>query len=297
MSWLFSRALVAASSADTCSDGEQSAQLSMTPTPQAYLWRDKMTDAWRRFPSGMTCEHLTESRGEELLTSFRAGFPAKTFPQPDAGLESTENEVDCGAKWPGSLARYDPGSRSWKTRQCLLLGDLEEFSETFPNWGMTRGGELFRRPTPSGLLEIRARITCGNASGLSLQIGTPMANNKKRSVDFQRKTPSLEEFVKKLPTPRATDGSKGTRSISGAMKELQRGVNIDLPTFVATQLPTPKASEATMQRNRRPLSEHIGGKLNPQWVEWLMGWPIGWTDLAALETDKWQQWRRSHGDC
>lgn len=23
------------------------------------------------------------------------------------------------------------------------------------------------------------------------------------------------------------------------------------------------------------------GKLNPDWVEWLMGWPIGWTDTTG----------------
>ena len=28
----------------------------------------------------------------------------------------------------------------------------------------------------------------------------------------------------------------------------------------------------------------IGGKLNPDWVEWLMGFPIGWTDCGASET-------------
>jgi hypothetical protein len=35
------------------------------------------------------------------------------------------------------------------------------------------------------------------------------------------------------------------------------------------------------------------GTLNPSWVEWLMGWPIGWTDLKPLATDKFrnvQQW-------
>ena len=26
----------------------------------------------------------------------------------------------------------------------------------------------------------------------------------------------------------------------------------------------------------------IGGSLNPTWVEWLMGFPLGWTDLGAL---------------
>lgn len=38
-----------------------------------------------------------------------------------------------------------------------------------------------------------------------------------------------------------------------------------------------------------------GGPLNPQWVEWLMGWPIGWTDLNVLETGKCQQWLHEHG--
>jgi hypothetical protein len=28
----------------------------------------------------------------------------------------------------------------------------------------------------------------------------------------------------------------------------------------------------------------LTGKLNPQWVEWLMGFPSGWTDLKHLET-------------
>jgi hypothetical protein len=38
-------------------------------------------------------------------------------------------------------------------------------------------------------------------------------------------------------------------------------------------------------------------QLNPAWVEWLMGWPIGWTDLGALGTDKFRQWLHSHGGC
>ena len=39
-----------------------------------------------------------------------------------------------------------------------------------------------------------------------------------------------------------------------------------------------------------------GLHLNPDWTEWLMGWPIGWTDLKPLETDKFQQWWNSHGE-
>ena len=38
-----------------------------------------------------------------------------------------------------------------------------------------------------------------------------------------------------------------------------------------------------------------GGKLNPTWVEWLMGWPTGWTDLKPLAMDKYRQWQLSLG--
>jgi hypothetical protein len=31
------------------------------------------------------------------------------------------------------------------------------------------------------------------------------------------------------------------------------------------------------------------GQLNPDWVEWLMGWPIGWTKTEPIELD-WRDW-------
>ncbi|MFA5165395.1 MAG: hypothetical protein WC481_07520 [Candidatus Omnitrophota bacterium] len=33
----------------------------------------------------------------------------------------------------------------------------------------------------------------------------------------------------------------------------------------------------------KPKAEETGGQLNPTWVEWLMGYPLGWTDLNASE--------------
>jgi len=34
------------------------------------------------------------------------------------------------------------------------------------------------------------------------------------------------------------------------------------------------------------LAMHVGGKIHPMFTEWMMGWPLGWTDLKPLETDK-----------
>ena len=61
-------------------------------------------------------------------------------------------------------------------------------------------------------------------------------------------------------------------------------------------LPTPNArdwkdngkSPAELQRNSTTLATLAGGKLNPQWVEWLMGYCIGHTELNALGTQWFQ---------
>jgi hypothetical protein len=73
-----------------------------------------------------------------------------------------------------------------------------------------------------------------------------------------------------------------------------------LPTPTATQYGTTnngKRSDGTTfaTAGTPSLSTLAGGPLSPDWVEWLMGWPIGWTDCDALETDKCQQWQQEHG--
>ena len=43
------------------------------------------------------------------------------------------------------------------------------------------------------------------------------------------------------------------------------------------------------------IGAELGGSLNPAFSEWLMGWPLEWTDLKPLETDKYQKWQQQHG--
>lgn len=159
MSWLYSRALVAGFSAANCSDGERSAPSNTTPTPQAFLWPVKTTEAWNRFPSGMTCEPLTADRGAELLTWFLEGFPAKTSASPTIPpQDSKDYGADCGPKCGESFTTFDPDLRLWKTAQLSLFGGSEPFSETWPRWGLMQGGACFRLP----MLE---HNTSENASG------------------------------------------------------------------------------------------------------------------------------------
>ncbi len=66
-------------------------------------------------------------------------------------------------------------------------------------------------------------------------------------------------------------------------------------------LPTPTARDWRISkrpppsRNSACLNDIVGGPLNPEYVEWLMAWPIGWTKLEPLETIKFQSWQQLHG--
>jgi hypothetical protein len=95
------------------------------------------------------------------------------------------------------------------------------------------------------------------------------------------------------PTPEAADASGGRRESelggtrpSGSKRAvtLATAVNHQMwPTPIARDKRSPKAS-ARNRDGAPPLVEVIGGQLNPTWVEWLMGFPTGWTDCAASAT-------------
>ena len=256
MSWLYSQALVGEYLGASCLDGELSAPLSGSSTQQAYCAPDKMTDFSRLSRFGMTYKPLTENRGEELLTLYLEDFLAKTSAPQEKVQELMESEAECGEKWRASFTKYDPDMRLWKTHQCSLLGDLEPFLETWPQWGLMRDGECWEqltleqtiRGTESGLSEMWP--TPRSCSALAATITPESAWNEKRN-------PNLETIVGRrvFPTPTSHNSKEG-------------------------------AYPAEYTRKTPSLATHAGGKLNPMWVEWLMGWLLGWTDLKPLETDK-----------
>ena len=56
-----------------------------------------------------------------------------------------------------------------------------------------------------------------------------------------------------------------------------------------------RKNELLLVGQAKDASGQTDGQLNPFWVEWLMGWPIGWTDLKPLAMDRFQQWLEHHG--
>ena len=70
------------------------------------------------------------------------------------------NDQECGQKWLASFVKFDPAMSLWKTHQCSLLGDLDPFLGTWPQWGLMHDGECWEltlqdltiSETESGLL-------------------------------------------------------------------------------------------------------------------------------------------------
>jgi len=293
MSWLYSRVLVEEYLGDTSWDGEQSALLSGKPIPQAYCALDKMTDFSRLSRFGMTFKPLTESLGEALLMSYRAGFLAKTSAQEEKEKELTESEVECGEKWHGSFTKYDLDSCSWKTHQCSLLGDLEEFSETWPQWGLMRNGECWE-------LQTLAQTIKGTESGLLEKMWpTPTVACVEGGEQSSRveKTKTGGYVLRKLNKPNMTYGAKLSDAILYEEKK-------KWPTPVTRDYKDSGSQEALKRaRDKRDspglallVGAEGGGQLNPTWTEWLMGWPLGWTELKPLETDKSHCVQQPHGE-
>ena len=156
MSWLFSQVLVEEFLGENCLDGEQSVQSNGNPTQQAYCAPDKMMDFSRLSRFGMTFAPLTANLGAELVTLYLEAFHALTLVQREKAQESMEKTQDSGEKWRGSFVKYDPDSHSWKTHQCSLLGDLDEFLETWPQWGLMRDGECWEQQTLAQTISVTA---------------------------------------------------------------------------------------------------------------------------------------------
>lgn len=262
MSWLFSQALVEAFSPPNCVETAPSAQLNVMPTPHPFWRNDKTMEPSRFSRFGLTYALLTEDRGRELLNAFLAASRAKTSAsQIQKRRVLTVPGLVYGESLPASFARLSPDGSGWRTAQCSLLEDWQPSLQTLPRSGSMRNGALYLRQ----MLEPH---TSANGYGSLLPTLTVCGN-----------------YNRKGASPTSGDG------LATVLKKL--------PTLVARDYRHPGRSrlERTGSKAGDCLPQVIGGPLNPEWCEWFMGWPIGWTALSPLETARFQQWLQQHGVC
>lgn len=251
--------------------------------------------------SGMTCGALTEGRGEEWSMLSAAGSRARisALPARERGLRASE--AGCGERCSVSFARFDRVSCSWRIHPCLFPEDSPLFLGTWPAQGMMRAGVCSE-------LMMLALPTSARDCGCLHMIPTPTACNAPNKGGNTKGPKGLMEVARtdwmpgeRWRTPQATDWKHTGYSEEALARRRAKGRQLSLAEQVRELYPTPTCQDAKnnggaaqQRRNTRPLNAVCGGALNPPWVEWLMGWPIGWTALEPLGTDRFRWWLRSH---
>lgn len=197
-----------------------------------------------------------------------------------------ENEKDkttpdtCGPGYSTPLADYDPNTQSWRMYGDISLWEEFLLLETLPPSGTTQNGELFLRPLWERLTEETESLlwpTPRANSAMAATITPETAHDPKRF-------PNLETVVgqRTWPTPRSSPAMAEDISIIAKRMMKPNSYRARLEEAVAISA-TPQKSLEDSQTSQNQISNSeqspIGGKLNPNWVEWLMGFPPSWTDL------------------
>lgn len=319
MVWILSRALVARCenshasreaaeefSQDTCWGGVPSVLLRRTLAQPLYWCSDKMTESSRRSLSGMTFARLTPEHGEAIAMWSREAFHAKTSPLRVRVEDWRVSAQAYGGSLPGSFAKLGPPGSGWRTRTLSLTGDLMPCSKNLPTSGTMLRGELCQRRN-------LAPITSVQGSGF-WPTPTVTGNNNRPSAGSSSGfgLATAVKLLTKVPTPTVPNGGRSIAHVTdwrGPLTAYYKGkkVQVDLKAAVhRLMVYTPTVNDAKnstippSQAGRRSMVGQLSrdgyrGPLNPEWVEWLMGWPAGWTGYAPLETGRFLAWRQQHG--
>ena len=241
----------------------------------------------------------------DQLTLFAEDFPARTSPTQASRQGWRENAAASGRKSPVWLANYDRASSSWRTSQLSLLEDSGEFSGTWPRSGTMRNGTAYQLPP-------LVPLTYGTGFGSSPTHSIPTAQDhiERESTSAETLNPltnksvSLDRWVRFWPTPNVAGGGNPPHLLTPKGNHFVRrsGQKAHLSLDQAVKMwPTPGAADNRDRGNlsmpsiqrRQKLGKQLNlsmvvhptsGSLNPTWVEWLMGFPLGWTDCGDSAT-------------
>jgi len=296
-------------------DTIQSERVKLNPTHVTSCSSDNSTDTSQDSLCGTMWLPSTEILGEEQLTFFVEDFPAKTSQQQtQRAKELREVGQDFGRSIQGLLMRSNLQLSLPKTARCFGPEDLEPSSRTLPSWGIMHDGELWElgtslHPTeetacgywPAVTTDPSMRSTKYKQGGTPLSYAvqqkqwiTPTAYDAKGTQkwreEFQNGLVAQVANPTQWPTPRASDYKGGEAPRSLTRKDGKSRMD-KIPNVVAYGgLTTQQISELDQTSYHRTL------RINPSWTEWLMGWPIGWTDSRPLETAKFRNVQHWHSE-
>lgn len=284
-----------------------------SPSP---LWRRRWSKvAWLRRLSGVTFEPSTLARGVASWIASLADTPASHFPLPVTAAAKTTSATSGQTSFAFFESASPPGASS-RTSPVICLSEDTTSSESFKRWASAlrahcgqrrKSARLTDGSVSSSLLPTPTASTYGSNKGgaagrtgperMSLETmarhamwPTPKASDGQRGggspAEALRNSPCIPAMVRLWPTPSATLGTNG--GLVTPAKAREGGTLIEALS-ARTTWPTPPIAGNYNRKGASPtsgdgLATAVGGQLNPTWVEWLMGWPLGWSDCDSWET-------------
>ena len=336
MSSTFSREPGAVSSLTDSSDSDQLATSKSTPTAKRSSRRGLPTPFLILPQSGETFGYFFPEEWQEAIAAWLTYAAVAFLASPSLSQESarevttTETSGLSSPKWCG---RFDPDTYSLRTCQDSLPGMEDATSErssvTWPRSGLISDGVCWELTmsaphtgesgcgywrTPNLMDSLSPKSNEALAHEYTHREGRSEPNNLRDQL-------AVRMGLRMWPTPKGSpsgpDFARTNRPESGGDDLATSVARGGIPT--RQTYPTPigggrthdpglnsSASSRRKMGGRAPQThllksekwyQQVMGQLNPEWVEWLMGWPIGWTALEPLATDRYRRWLRLHGGC
>ena len=270
MAWIYLAELEDSPSFYTIGSG-QSPIVKVIDTPSQFFCHVCQKEDCPSHPFGTTYALFAERIFPWDWTSSTADSRARTSVLQDMEKAWKESGVDYFSKSYDYVASFDQDSFSWKMSQLSLFEGLIEFSWSSLRWGTIVDGRLYQPQR----LEPHTYANAGS------YLPTPMATDYGTRNKNGISKPSLNTMARKnlWPTPKANDAEKGGNfDINNSRNGLPAAVK-RWSTPCARDWKDNGKSQSSFTRNSQTLLTQAGGKLNPQWVEWLMGYTIDHTAL------------------
>jgi len=243
------------------------------------------------------------SHNLEKVDIISGGFPCQDISVAGKGAGIEGERSGLWTELHRVISELRPRFAFIENVPMLTIRGEHELLLILPKSGMMRNGKLWEQttlvlgtegngsglwPTPTGTERSGTNPKTGRGEGLSKvvkmtlkdthSIPTPTASDhiKRESTSTEKlnfatnKTVSLDRWVEKFPDQKTTDKMRQQMFPTPSANEDAAG--------------TPKGKMQRMLGNCEEVRNTGTGTLNPTWVEWLMGFPSGWTDLKDSET-------------
>ncbi len=255
-----------------------------------------------------SAEDSPVSRGPLLDAATGRATIETSGPTPSESFAEYDPDSSCWRTFQASLLTntLEPYSGTWPRAGTMRNGTVSQQPQLVPHTFVTGSSSW---PTPdafaaNGVVSLRKAAHGRHAVSLIHAVNlwpTPNVPNGGRTTWHAEQNGNtwthqgkkvqfgLEQAARMWPTPRSSPNENRQTKRTPSQEAGSHGLSL---AAEVNKWPTPTAKRTDMgsvelarhsgtDRKAQGITYQPGGQLNPTWVEWLMGFPLEWTDLKA----------------